>query len=151
MLKLYPMSLVTFLMGFFLFRLVFFVFVCRSLEGQPSNQYLRVGSLQEKSNEDGQQRVWCSNPLSSPRVRGSYQCGRLMLPQEALPLVEKEPLQLQVFDKPHLGTCTGDLCILQPRDMLLSSKWSLTKNFASSEHLLHARHCAGPWKYDGEK
>lgn len=32
-------------------------FVCRKLEGLTSDQYLRVVSLQEKSNEDGTQCV----------------------------------------------------------------------------------------------
>lgn len=41
------MSLVMFLQGF----------VCRKLEGLTSDQYLRVVSLQEKSNEDGTQCV----------------------------------------------------------------------------------------------
>lgn len=61
------------------------VFVCRKLEGQTSNWYLRVGrsSLQEKSNEAEKQCVRCTDPLSSSRVRISDQCGRLMLPQEA--------------------------------------------------------------------
>lgn len=74
-----------------------------------------------------------------------------MLPQEALPFVEKELPQGQAFDKPHLGTCMGDLWTLQLRNILLLNKWSLTKKFASSEHLLPARHCAGPWKYDDER
>lgn len=46
------MSLVMFLQGSVL--CFAFVFVCMKLEGQIFNQYLRVDSVQEKSDEDGE-------------------------------------------------------------------------------------------------